>query len=543
MSKNDDRDHEIGRKAAEIEAAARRAQRYFKLNYWRPYPRQEEFIALTRRYRESGFFAATQVGKTETAAFVMAANLTGLYPKWWLGCRFDDAISAWAVSESLKMSRDVVQKKLCGEPGSKEDFGSGMIPRHLFVGDPVMARGEGDAYDSVQVRHVSGGISTLRFRTYQAGRQALQGATLDFLWLDEEPDDLEIYSECLARISARPHGRLIITFTPLKGMSGISIRFRQEQSPDRAFVQMGLADVPAAKDDFDEGGGSGDAAGGPYGHIPLGERERIISSYAAHEREARSKGEPMLGEGRVYAAPEDGAIGGIVEDEDHLAWPKYWTWGWGIDPGAGHPFGATLCCYDNDAKIFHVVAEIRMSDATITQHCTSMRQIEKNLLNSEGMEIPVAWPPDTGTRDRTSMVPLTKLYGQYFRMMSEPASLPGITGQSKFSLEGSVAEIDQWERNGKWKVHRRCRAYLEERRLYHRKNGEIVKLHDDVLCAARYAFMNRRYFKPLDVCYGIPNAVIGPGGRRQSDPHARFARGTPNHPGGSFDVFTGRAFE
>jgi hypothetical protein len=40
---DDDRDYEVGRKAAEIEAAARRAQRYFKLNFWRPYPKQAEF--------------------------------------------------------------------------------------------------------------------------------------------------------------------------------------------------------------------------------------------------------------------------------------------------------------------------------------------------------------------------------------------------------------------------------------------------------------------------------------------------------------------
>jgi Terminase RNaseH-like domain len=157
-----------------------------------------------------------------------------------------------------------------------------------------------------------------------------------------------------------------------------------------------------------------------------------------------------------------------------------------------------------------------------------------------GMEIPVAYPADTGMRDRVSMTPLIKLYGQYLKMMIEPASLPGIAAQAKFSLEGSVAEVDQWERSGRWKVHRRCRAYLEERRLYHRKDGEIVKLHDDVLCAGRYGFMNRRYFKPLDVCRGVPNAVIGPGGRRQNDPQNRFARGTANHPDGSFDPFTGQ---
>jgi hypothetical protein len=42
--------------------------------------------------------------------------------------------------------------------------------------------------------------------------------------------------------------------------------------------------------------------------------------------------------------------------------------------------------------------------------------------------------------------------------------------------------------------------YLEERRLYHRKDGGIIKLRDDVLCAGRYGLMMRRFFKPLDEC-------------------------------------------
>jgi phage terminase large subunit-like protein len=136
------------------------------------------------------------------------------------------------------MVRDIMQKKLCGEPGNVEAFGSGMIPKHLFVGEPILARGEGNAYDTIQVRHVS-----LRFRTYQAGRTALQGETLDVVRLDEEPADYEVYAECLARITATG-GMLLITFTLLRGMSEISIRYREQYSPDRTFVQMGIDDVP-----------------------------------------------------------------------------------------------------------------------------------------------------------------------------------------------------------------------------------------------------------------------------------------------------------
>ncbi len=91
----------------------------------------------------------------------------------------------------------------------------------------------------------------------------------------------------------------MITFTPLKGMSEISIRYRQEYSPDRTYVQFGIDDVPVE------------------GHIKREDRARIIAGYAEHEREARARGEPMLGEGKVYQTSE----ADIVEDIDPLIVP------------------------------------------------------------------------------------------------------------------------------------------------------------------------------------------------------------------------------
>jgi len=202
MSDDEDKDENLSRMAAEVEKAAQEAQRYRRMDYWQAYPKQREFFALGKQYRERGFFAGSQLGKTEAGAFELACHLTGRYPADWPGRKFDKPIKAWAVGENLKMVRDICQAKLCGEPGSKESFGSGMIPKECFVDEPTMARGEGDAYDTVNVRHVSGGISILRFRTYQAGRGALQGEKLDFCWCDEEPSDIEVYGECLARLTA-----------------------------------------------------------------------------------------------------------------------------------------------------------------------------------------------------------------------------------------------------------------------------------------------------------------------------------------------------
>jgi hypothetical protein len=46
---------------------------------------------------------------------------------------------------------------------------------------------------------------------------------------------------------------------------------------------------------------------------------------------------------------------------------------------------------------------------------------------------------------------------------------------------------------GRWKVFSTCKEWLEERRLYHRKDGKIVKERDDVLSASRYALMMLRF--------------------------------------------------
>jgi phage terminase large subunit-like protein len=518
---NDDefRNEELGRMAAEIEQAGKDMRRYRRMDFWTPYPKQLQFFATGRQFRERGLFAGTQLGKTEALAYEIACHLTGLYPPDWAGRKYPGPIKAWAVGENLKMVRDIMQKKLCGEPGNVDAFGSGMIPKHLFVGDPILARGEGHAYDTIQVKHKSGGISTIRFRTYQAGRVALQGETLDLAWLDEEPAEYEVYAECLARITATG-GMLMIGFTPLRGMSEISIRYREQFSPDRTFVQMGIDDIPTG--DGGPGGGSG--------HIPLALRQSIIDGYPEHEREARARGEPKLGEGKVYKTPESE----IIEDADPTSFPLHWTWGGAMDLGIDHPWAYVLMSWDRDQDVIHLVAELRMSDATVAGHVGAIRALEKRIFGKH-MDFRVAWPADAGTRDRGSGEPVRNLYKQFgLRMMAEPATHPGMKGKEATSLEGGVAEIDARERAGKWRVARGMLHYFQERRLYHRKAGEIVRLTDDTLAAARYGMMMRRYFKTLDESGG----VAGPAAwsdtirnRRQGQEPGGIAQGV------NFDLF------
>ena len=83
-------------------------------------------------------------------------------------------------------------------------------------------------------------------------------------------------------------------------------------------MQLGIDDVPAE------------------GHISPEDRARIIAGYPEHETEARSRGEPMLGEGKVYQTPESRHHRGHRSAVD---FPIYWRWGYGMDMGMDHPVG------------------------------------------------------------------------------------------------------------------------------------------------------------------------------------------------------------
>ena len=51
--------------------------------------------------------------------------------------------------------------------------------------------------------------------------------------------------------------------------------------------------------------------------------------------------------------------------------------------------------------------------------------------------------------------------------------------------------------DGRLKVDETLSDWFDEKRLYHRKDGKVVKMNDDLLCATRYAIMMLRYAKPI----------------------------------------------
>jgi phage terminase large subunit-like protein len=201
---------------------ARRRTRLFR---YHPYPKQSAFHALSATCRERLLLGANQSGKTLCGAAETAIHLTGRYPGWWKGRRWDRPIRAWAGSETSEVTRDGVQRLLIGEPKDESQWGTGFIPYEDLVAW-TRRQGVPSALDGVMVQHVSGGNSMLGFKSYDQGRAKWQGETLDIVWMDEEPPQ-DVYVEAMTRTNATD-GVVFLTCTPLLGMSDVIYAFVNE---------------------------------------------------------------------------------------------------------------------------------------------------------------------------------------------------------------------------------------------------------------------------------------------------------------------------
>jgi phage terminase large subunit-like protein len=432
-----------------------------------PYPKQAEFFDLGATMRERLLMAGNQLGKSQAGAFEVACHLTGEYPDWWKGRRWDRPVIGWAGGESSTAVRDIQQRKLCGSPGVEVLLGTGMIPRRTFVGKSL-GHGASDAFDTIKIKHASGGVSELSFKSYEQGRTKWQGSTLDFVWFDEEPP-LDIYIEGIARVGATK-GMTFLTFTPLQGMLQVVPRFLDEKSPDRAVVQMGIRDAM---------------------HFTPEDRESIIAGYPAHEREARANGVPLLGSGRVW---ED-----VIEDDIREATipfdqiPPAWAKLWGIDFGIAHAFAAVLTAWDKDNDVIHILHTVRMTGGIPVNHAAAMRPI--------GAAVQVAYPHDGTQRDKGSGITLARQYkAEGLLMLPEHAT----HADGGYQTEPGILEMLQRMRTGRIKIAAHLGDWWQEFRNYHRKDGLIVKMNDDIMSASRIAVMARRHARPGPLGSGKP---------------------------------------
>lgn len=410
------------------------------------YPQHLEFFRLGREYPTRAFMAGNRVGKTEGGGgYELTLHLTGRYPDWWEGRRFEHPIDAWAAGDTKETVRDILQLKLVGP---EDNYGIGLIPGEDIV-KYVRRPNGGGALDYVMVKNQFGGVSRLGFKSYDQGRTAFQGTEKHVILLDEESEE-GIRSECAIRLGTT-HGLLMETFTPLRGLTPIVLAYlggdaaipadRVGRHGTQAMVMAGWDDVP---------------------HLDADAKARMLENAEVHLRDARSKGIPSIGSGAIYPVAEEE----ITVDDFEI--PVHWPRAYGLDVG-WNCTAAVFGALDRESDILYLYS----------LHYQGQQEPSTHVAGIHGRGKWMNGVIDPASRGRSQKD------GEQLLQIYQDLGLNLIPADN--SVESGLYAVHQRLATGRLKVFKSLREWFAEYRIYRRdEKGHIVKKKDHAMDGTRY---------------------------------------------------------
>jgi len=413
------------------------------------YPKHNDFFEAGADYKQRLFMAANRVGKTYAAMCELVMHLTGDYPDWWKGKRFNHPTSWWVVGVDYRHLVSSLQPMLLGPVGA---FGTGLIPEDCLdwgsMKDAVKAT---TSIDAIRVKHSTGAYSLVEFKSAQSGRAAFQSTERNIL-IDEECD-ASVYEECLLR-TLTGNCILMMTFTPLMGLTPLILNYYSgEWHHGDGEVGEGRYAVNATWDDAP--------------HISPEQAKQLYDSLPPHQREARSKGIPSLGSGLIYPVPESLFV---IQPFDI---PKHWAKLYGMDVGwkrtaaiwgAIDPESGTVYCFSE-----HYVAEAQPST-----HAASIR--------ARGEWIPGTIDSAANGRSQAD--------GENLMQSYKDLGLDLVNAEK--AVETGLYTVWELLSQGRLKIMTTCVETLKEIRLYRRdEKGRVMKSNDHLMDSLRYMVMKR----------------------------------------------------
>lgn len=264
-------------------------RQYNQLHFFEPYDYQKELFEAGKNYMSRFACFSNRCGKTYSGAREMTYHLTGKYPEWWPGYRFDRPIRAWAIGITGDSTRKVLQYELMGtlDVRQEHELGSTAISRDDIEIESIEK--DGPRVLVARINHYNSvgevdGQSILEFRSTQQGTQVLMGSAVDFIWLDEEDpfNSQGIYSQSMTRL-ATTKGRLLITATPENGLTPLIQQFMD--TPEEMWIgHVGWDRVPHLTDDV---------------------KKALIASYPEWEIPMRTQGIPSAGSGAIFKVSDE----------------------------------------------------------------------------------------------------------------------------------------------------------------------------------------------------------------------------------------------
>ena len=416
--------------------------------------KQLEFHKCTKRNR--WVFGGNRSGKTECGAVETVWIARGIHP---YRENRKNAIG-WVVSVSYEVQREVAQSKIL------------QYLRREWIEDVIMHTGNkgnpnSGVIDTILVRNVFGGISKICFKSADQGRDKFQGASLDFVWFDEEPP-YDVYEECKMRVLDKK-GDVYGTMTPLKGLTWVHdvIYLNKYADPEVWYTQMEWADNPFLDSD---------------------EVASFTASMSNEALESRRYGKFKANSGLVY--PEFDEDIHVIDSFDI---PFSWQDKISIDPGLKNPLSAHFYCVDFDNNIY-VVAEHYESGLTVKKHAERIKEIADRLnwhRDSDG-RIAALIDSAAGQKTLASEKTVSELFYEFGIAVNPHVNKEVFAGISR------VRDMFS-ERPPRIFIFRDCVNMIREIKTYRWGTDDVPKKVDDhAMDELRYYVMSRPTYKAKD---------------------------------------------
>jgi len=444
--------------------------KYNSLKYFRPFEHQLTFFATGDSERR-GILAANRIGKTVSTCFETACHLTGQYPEWWNGYRFNKPITCMVAGEGWSQVALVLQNELLGSQDVKitDNLGSGAIPRDCIIQDTM--RNDGANCIGVEIKHVSGANSYLLFANYTQEVRQLQGFKLNLAVFDEQPPD-DFFSEIVTR-TATTQGKVLCSFTPLKGLNGLVSKFWNKEE-GYEFIRVSWDDCPEY-----------DPWGEPF--LLKATRRQLERDYLPHEREARIAGKPVMGKGAVFQLRE---------------WPTYTT---GQIDFSRIPNIQRVIALDlglvNDSTVISLMYWEPYERVAYLHRQIIVQGIEEavpsqyinHLLRPEVFGTPIVLPADANTSGRYTMSSssIRELFESYElnvyhkAIMNPPDQEGRVTNHKSYGIN----QMRQMLEVGSLMINENCTKFLSDAQNYYVDTQGRFSDPDDTIDSARYALL------------------------------------------------------
>lgn len=195
-------------------------------------------------------------------------------------------------------------------------------------------------------------------------------------------------------------------------------------------------------------------------------KAELLDAFPLHEREARAKGVPMLGSGRIYPIDEKQLLVAPFEI------PSFWPRAYGFDVG-WKVTAAIWGAWDRDSNIVYLTSE----------HYQGQQppQVHADAIKSRGDWIHGAIDPSAhgviNTKDGKSL-------------MLEYQELGLNIWDADNTVEAGIMACYRRMSSGRLKVFSTLSNWVREFRIYRRdEHGKVVKENDHAMDATRYLIM------------------------------------------------------